>query len=190
MIKMGVYGLLRVGLRPARRRPRLVGRTRARDWARVSALLGVLYALMEHDLKRLLAYHSVENIGIIFIGLGAGLMFQSYGSRALGHCSAFVGGALPPVNHAVLQGACSSWAPARCCTRRDTRDMEELGGLIKRMPWTAALLPRRRRRHRGPAAAQRLRLRVARCSSRCSAARRAARRGGGAHAAGASACSR
>ena len=44
----------------------------------VSALLGVLYALMEHDLKRLLAYHSIENIGIILIGFGAALMFRSW----------------------------------------------------------------------------------------------------------------
>ena len=57
-----------------------------------SSLLGVLYALMQHDLKRLLAYHSVENIGIIFIGVGAGLMFQSYGLTTLA-ILALVGGA-------------------------------------------------------------------------------------------------
>src|SRR6266511_168329 len=49
----------------------------------ISALLGVLYALMEHDLKRLLAYHSVENIGIILIGIGAGLIFHTYGLMPL-----------------------------------------------------------------------------------------------------------
>ena len=46
----------------------------------VSALLGVLYALMEHDLKRLLAYHSIENIGIILMGFGAPLLFRSLGT--------------------------------------------------------------------------------------------------------------
>ena len=43
----------------------------------VTAVLGVLYALMQHDLKRLLAYHTVENIGIIYIGLGLALAFQA-----------------------------------------------------------------------------------------------------------------
>ena len=49
----------------------------------VSALLGVMYALMEHDLKRLLAFHSMENIGIILLGIGAGMIFQSYGLKEL-----------------------------------------------------------------------------------------------------------
>jgi len=49
----------------------------------ISAVLGVLYALMEHDLKRLLAYHSIENIGIILMGLGAGLMFLHTGHTVL-----------------------------------------------------------------------------------------------------------
>ncbi|MGE5306152.1 MAG: proton-conducting transporter membrane subunit, partial [Alphaproteobacteria bacterium] len=82
VIKMGVYGFCRVvldllGAGP----PWWGGLVLAVGIA--SALFGVLYALMEHDLKRLLAYHSVENIGIIFIGIGAGLMFQSYGLLTL-----------------------------------------------------------------------------------------------------------
>ena len=51
--------------------------------AGITALLGVLQALMEHDLKRLLAYHTVENIGIIFIGLGLALAFEASGTRSL-----------------------------------------------------------------------------------------------------------
>ena len=71
VIKMGVYGSCASIDLPGGR-ARLVGRDSSSPWAPISALLGVLYALMEHDLKRLLAYHSVENIGIIFIGIGAG----------------------------------------------------------------------------------------------------------------------
>src|SRR5262249_33980483 len=78
MIKMGVYGILRVGLDLLGGGPPWWGGLLLVLGA-VSALVGVLYALMEHDLKRLLAYHSVENIGIIFISIGAGFMFQSYG---------------------------------------------------------------------------------------------------------------
>ena len=69
----------------------------------VSALLGVLYALMEHDLKRLLAYHSVENIGIILIGIGAGLIFHSYGLTSLAALG-FIGGLYHTLNHACFKG--------------------------------------------------------------------------------------
>ena len=93
MIKMGVYGLLRIGLDLLGGGPVWWGGLVLTAGA-VSALLGVLYALMEHDLKRLLAYHSVENIGIISIGLGAGLMFQSYGLRPLAALG-FAGGLDP-----------------------------------------------------------------------------------------------
>src|SRR5207253_3529753 len=101
VIKMGVYGLLRVTI------DLLVG---GPAWwgglvlavGTVSALLGVLYALMEHDLKRLLAYHSVENIGIIFIGIGAGLMFQSYGLIALATLGV-VSGLYHTINHACFK---------------------------------------------------------------------------------------
>ena len=80
MIKLGVYGLLRVGLDllgggPAWWGALLIG------LGALSAVLGVLYALMENDLKRLLAYSSVENIGLIFIGVGAGFLFLSLGGR-------------------------------------------------------------------------------------------------------------
>lgn len=69
----------------------------------ISALLGVMYALMEHDIKRLLAYHSVENIGIILIGLGASLVFIGNGDNKM----AMVGltAALFHVfNHAIFKG--------------------------------------------------------------------------------------
>jgi len=97
----------------------------------------VLYALMVHDLKRLLAYHSVENVGIIFIGLGAGWMFQSYGLPALA-ALAFVGGLYHTVNHACFKALLFLGAGSVLHATR-SRNMEELGGLVKRMPRTALL---------------------------------------------------
>ncbi|MGH7400369.1 MAG: hydrogenase 4 subunit B, partial [Candidatus Rokuibacteriota bacterium] len=134
VIKMGVYGLLRVTV------DLLVG---GPAWwgglvlgaGTVSALLGVLYALMEHDLKRLLAYHSVENIGIIFIAIGAGLMFQSFGLPILAALG-IVAGMYHTINHACFKGLLFLGAGS-VLHATGTRNMEEMGGLIKRMPRTA-----------------------------------------------------
>jgi hydrogenase-4 component B len=90
---------------------------------------------MEHDLKRLLAYHSVENIGIICLGIGAGLMFQSYGLMPLALLG-LVGGLYHTLNHACFKGLLFLGAGA-VLHATQTRNMEELGGLIKRMPRTA-----------------------------------------------------
>jgi hydrogenase-4 component B len=101
----------------------------------ISALLGVLYALMEHDLKRLLAYHSVENIGIIVTGVGAGLVFQSYGLSGLAALG-LVGGLYHTINHACFKGLLFLGAGS-VLHGTGTGNMEVLGGLIKRMPRTA-----------------------------------------------------
>lgn len=100
----------------------------------VSALLGVMYALMEHDLKSLLAFHSVENIGIILLGIGAGMIFQTYGLKefaALG----LLAGLYHTINHAVFKGLLFLGAGSLLFATH-TRNMEEYGGLLKRMPWT------------------------------------------------------
>src|SRR5207249_3230297 len=102
----------------------------------VSALLVVLYALMEHDLKRLLAYHSVENVVIILLGVGAGLMFQSYGLPGLATLG-FIAGLYHTLNHACFKGLLFLGAGSVLYATH-TRNMEELGGLISRMPRTAA----------------------------------------------------
>jgi hydrogenase-4 component B len=101
----------------------------------ISALLGVLYALMEHDLKRLLAYHSIENIGIILMGIGAALCFLHSGHAALA-AVALVAGLYHTLNHALFKGLLFLGAGAVLHSTH-TRNMEELGGLIKRMPQTA-----------------------------------------------------
>jgi formate hydrogenlyase subunit 3/multisubunit Na+/H+ antiporter MnhD subunit len=101
----------------------------------ITAVLGVLYALMEHDLKRLLAYHTVENIGIIFIGLGLALAF---GANALPAAAALgLTAALFHVfNHSVFKSLLFFGAGA-VLTATGERDMDHLGGLIHRMPKTA-----------------------------------------------------
>ncbi|MFZ1597549.1 MAG: hydrogenase 4 subunit B [Anaerolineae bacterium] len=134
MIKLGIYGLLRMALDLLGGGPAWWGALVLALGA-ISALLGVLYALMEHDLKRLLAYHSVENIGIILIGVGAGLVFHSYGMMTLAVLG-FIGGLYHTINHASFKGLLFLGAGA-VLHATHTRNMEEMGGLIKRMPWTA-----------------------------------------------------
>ena len=100
----------------------------------VSALLGVMYALMEHDLKSLLAYHSVENIGIILLGIGAGMIFQTFGLTefaALG----LLAGLYHTINHAMFKALLFLGAGSLLYATH-TRNMEEYGGLLRRMPWT------------------------------------------------------
>jgi hydrogenase-4 component B len=101
----------------------------------VTAVLGVLHALMEHDLKRLLAYHTVENIGIIFIGLGLALAFGANAmpaAAALGLTAAF----FHVFNHSVFKSLLF-YGSGAVLTATGERDMEQLGGLIHRMPYTA-----------------------------------------------------
>ena len=101
----------------------------------ITAVMGVLYALMQHDLKRLLAYHTVENIGIIFIGLGLSLAFKSYG-MAFAAALALTAALLHVFNHSVFKSLLFFGAGA-VQTATGERDMEHLGGLIHRMPQTA-----------------------------------------------------
>jgi hydrogenase-4 component B len=103
----------------------------------VSAVLGVLYALMQHDLKRLLAYHSVENIGIILIGLGLSMIFTSFGLPVLA-ALALVAALYHTLNHAMFKGLLFMGAGAVLHATGE-RNMEEMGGLIHKMPWTSSL---------------------------------------------------
>ncbi len=100
-----------------------------------SAVFGVLFALQQHDLKRLLAYHSIENVGIILIGLGLSMLFAHFGHprlAALGLAAALY----HTINHALFKGLLFMGAGA-VLTATGTREMEALGGLIRRMPATA-----------------------------------------------------
>lgn len=136
VVKTGIYGLFRVyfdflGTPPL--------------WAALlilaagvsSGLLGVLYALMENDLKRLLAYSTIENIGIILMGLGASLVFWSISKPGLA-ALALVGSLAHVVNHAMFKTLLFLGAGS-VLHGTGTRDMERMGGLIRRMPATAVL---------------------------------------------------
>jgi hydrogenase-4 component B len=101
----------------------------------ITAVLGVLYALMQHDLKRLLAYHTVENIGIIFIGLGLALAFQANDMQDAA-ALALTAALFHVFNHSVFKSLLFFGAGA-VLTSTGERDMERLGGLIHRMPYTA-----------------------------------------------------
>jgi hydrogenase-4 component B len=134
MIKMGIYGIIRIvfdflGTPPAWWGILLL------SIAVVSAVLGVLYALMEHDLKRLLAFHSIENIGIILIGIGAAVLFSSYGNNALAALS-LIAGLYHVLNHAIFKGLLFLGAGS-VVQATHTKNIEELGGLAKTLPWTA-----------------------------------------------------
>jgi formate hydrogenlyase subunit 3/multisubunit Na+/H+ antiporter MnhD subunit len=134
MTKVGVYGFVRIVFD-------LVGG--ATPWnglvvlilGGITATLGVLYALMQHDLKRLLAYHTVENIGIIFIGLGLALAFRS-NAMDVAAALALTAALFHVFNHSVFKSLLFFGAGAVLASTGE-RDMERLGGLIHRMPKTA-----------------------------------------------------
>jgi hydrogenase-4 component B len=135
MIKIGIYGLIRIGFDWLGQGPAWWGVLILTVGA-ASALLGVLYALVESDLKRLLAYSSVENIGIILLGLGAGMIFHSYNLASLA-ALAVVAALYHSLNHAVFKGLLFLGAGS-VVLGAGTRNMEEMGGLLRRMPHTGA----------------------------------------------------
>ncbi|MEI8349525.1 MAG: proton-conducting transporter membrane subunit [Candidatus Omnitrophota bacterium] len=104
--------------------------------AAFSCLIGVIYALMEHDIKKLLAYHSVENIGIILLGVGACMVFLQCNLPYMAVFS-LAAGLYHLINHAIFKSLLFLCAGS-VYKVTGTRDMEKLGGLIKKMPWTAA----------------------------------------------------
>jgi hydrogenase-4 component B len=134
LIKTGIYGMARVFFDFLGTPPNWWGVT-VLTIGTASAVLGVLYALMEHDLKRLLAYHSIENIGIILMGFGASLMFLHTGHTVLASL-ALIAGLYHTINHALFKALLFLGAGAVLHSTH-TRNMEEMGGLAKRMPRTA-----------------------------------------------------
>ena len=134
LIKTGIYGIVRVcvfGLGV----PSFSWGALVVFLGGLSAVLGVLYALVQHDIKRLLAYHSIENIGIILLGLGVGMIGMADGRPEL----AIVGvaaGLYHVLNHAVFKGLLFLGAGG-VVVATGTRQIEQYGGLMRRMPWTA-----------------------------------------------------
>jgi hydrogenase-4 component B len=133
-IKVGIYGIVRFsGWLPV---PFAAGWV-VTALGVVSAVLGVAFALGQHDLKRLLAYHSVENIGIILIGLGFALVAADHGDAAWGRL-ALAGGLLHVWNHGLFKSLLFFGAGS-VLHATGTREMSRLGGLWRTMPWTAGL---------------------------------------------------
>lgn len=134
MIKTGVYGILRaltfLGDPPAWWGGLLIG------VGVTSGVLGVLFALAQHDLKRLLAYHSVENIGIIALGMGVGVLGLALDNQPVALLS-FAGAVLHVVNHASFKGLLFLGAGSVLHATGE-REMDRLGGLLKSMPVTGA----------------------------------------------------
>ena len=135
MIKLGIYGLLRAGLEWAGPGPAWWGAALLL-LGTVSAVVGILYALVDADLKRLLAFSSIENVGVILIGLGGAFLFARAGVDSLA-ALAFVAALYHTINHAAFKSLLFLGAGA-VQHGTGTRNMEAYGGLIKRMPWTAA----------------------------------------------------
>src|SRR5712691_3315762 len=134
MIKTAIYGMVRVIYD-------LIGGVRW-EWGLLvlaigaaTTLFGVLYALMQHDLKRLLAYHSVENIGIILLGLGMSMVFIGFGHAAAGVLG-LIAALYHTINHAVFKGLLFLGA-GTILRSSGLRDLNDMGGLIRRMPNTA-----------------------------------------------------
>ncbi|MFI5350384.1 MAG: proton-conducting transporter membrane subunit [Elusimicrobiota bacterium] len=133
VLKLGIYGLLRfISFCPSV----------PESWGLVflaigasSGILGVLFALAQHDLKRLLAYHSVENIGIIALGMGLGCLGLSHGSPALATIG-FAAALLHVLNHSLFKSLLFLGAGAYD-QALGSRDIEGAGGLLRRMPWVS-----------------------------------------------------
>jgi len=141
MLKVALYGIFRFGfdlLAPAEGPlPASWGWT-VLLLGTSSAVIGVLLALQQHDLKRLLAFHSVENVGIILIGAGVAMLLGGgRGPPALATL-ALAAALLHTLNHAAFKGLLFLGAGS-VAARSGVRNMEELGGLARRMPWTAWL---------------------------------------------------
>src|SRR5262245_15131608 len=138
MIKTAIYGMVRVIFD-------LIGGASGNlrwEWGLAvlvvgagTTLFGVLYALMQHDLKRLLAYHSVENIGIILLGLGMALVFIGFGHPAAGALG-LIAALYHTLNHAVFKGLLFLGAGS-ILHSSGLRNLNDMGGLIQRMPKTA-----------------------------------------------------
>ena len=135
MIKSGIYGLVRFTSFFAEI-PAWWGWTLLLLGA-ISGILGVALAIAQHDIKRLLAYHSVENIGIIALGLGLALLGRSYDQPVL-VILGLSGCLLHVVNHGLFKSLLFLSAGS-VIHAAGTRDIDQLGGLLKRQPWTGAL---------------------------------------------------
>ncbi|MCG3865209.1 MULTISPECIES: proton-conducting transporter membrane subunit [unclassified Photobacterium] len=134
MVKIGIYGILKFSII-------FLGATQlwwgflVLIFGAVSSVLGVMYALAEHDIKRLLAYHTIENIGIILIGVGVSMIGIASHHPVLALLG-LLGGLYHLLNHAIFKGLLCLGSGS-IVYRMHTKDMDKMGGLGKTMPKTA-----------------------------------------------------
>ncbi|MBI1869583.1 MAG: hydrogenase [Chlamydiae bacterium] len=134
VLKMGIYGILR-----------MISMIDVPQWGgplvlfigAVSGVLGVLYALGQHEIKKLLAYHSIENIGIIALGIGMGLIGKAYHNNLISIIG-YAGALLHVFNHAVFKGLLFLSAGS-VIRSTGTGELDQMGGLLKSLPWTGHL---------------------------------------------------
>ena len=136
MLKTAIYGIVRVAFDLIHVFPWWWGAI-VLIFGLLSAVMGILYAVMQQDIKRLLAYSSVENIGVVLIGIGLAMIFFSFKMPLLSALS-LTAGLYHALNHAMFKGLLFMGAGAVLHATHQ-RNMEEMGGLIHKMPWTAAL---------------------------------------------------
>ncbi len=132
MIKMGIYGIFRIYLLLDSPSP-MIGQI-VLITGMITGILGVVYALAKQDIKELLAYSSVENIGIILIGLGIGMVGVSQQIQAMAFFG-FAGAFMHVFNHSIFKSLLFMGAGS-VLHQTKTKNIEELGGLMKRMPVT------------------------------------------------------
>ncbi|MFA5300162.1 MAG: proton-conducting transporter membrane subunit, partial [Lutibacter sp.] len=133
IIKMGIYGIIRVLFNI----PELslnIG-IFVLFISIFTGVFGVMFAIIQHDLKKLLAYHSIENIGIIGIGIGVGVLGEVY-HQPIVSALGWAGALLHVVNHSLFKSLLF-YSAGSIYTKTHTRDINSLGGLIKKMPYTA-----------------------------------------------------
>ena len=158
MLKTAIYGLLRVGFE--------ILQTQLWWWGvlvlvlgLVTALFGVVFARVQTDMKRLLAYSSIENIGLLMVGIGLALLFLGYGTSALA-ALALTAVLYHALNHAFFKSLLFL-GTGSVLHATGERNLGKLGGLLRYMPWVGWLALVGALASGGTAAAERLRLRVA-----------------------------
>ena len=134
MTKVAIYGFIRV-MFDLLGQPTWPASVVVLFLGSITAVMGILYAMMEKDLKRLLAYSTIENIGIIFVSLGLAMAFQANGLKAAA-ALAFTAALFHALNHSFFKSLLFFGAGA-VLTATGERDMDKLGGLIHRMPFTS-----------------------------------------------------
>jgi formate hydrogenlyase subunit 3/multisubunit Na+/H+ antiporter MnhD subunit len=135
MIKMGIYGMVRVVA--SMQSDLLVTSVIILVVSLLSGVMGVMMAITQKDLKRMLAYSTIENAGIIGIGLGLGLMGRATGNPSL-ELLGYSGALLHILNHSLFKSLLF-YSAGSVYHATHTRNMEQTGGLMKKMPWTAML---------------------------------------------------